>query len=80
MKIYKELSKFNYKIIDNTIRSWAKDMNRHSTKDMQMENVHRKRCSTSIAIREMKIKGTVSYYYIPVRMAKTKNSGNSECW
>jgi hypothetical protein len=39
-----------------------------------------KKCSTSLIIREMKIKTTLRFYFTPVRMAKIKNSGESRCW
>jgi hypothetical protein len=38
---------------------------------------HLKKWSTSLAIREMKIK---RFHLTPVRMAKIKNSNNSICW
>jgi hypothetical protein len=45
-----------------------------------MDEKHLKKCSTSLIIREMKIKTTLRFHLIPFRMAKIKNSGDSRCW
>ena len=63
---------------DNPIKTWAEDLNRNVSKDVQMVNRHTERCSICLLITERQIK---TMFYLPsVRMAVIKKPTSNKCW
>jgi hypothetical protein len=73
-RIYRELKKLNNQRINNPMKKWAHELNRE---EVQMANKYMKKCSTSLAIKEMQIKITLRFHLIPVRIAIIKNTNKT---
>jgi hypothetical protein len=79
-RIYRELKKLNSPQIKEPIEKWATELNRtFSKEEIQMVKKHMKKCSPSLAIKEMQIKITLRFHLTPVRIVIIKNTTNNRC-
>jgi len=57
------------------MKKWANKLNRtFSKEEVQMSKKQMKKCSISLAIKDMQIKTVLRFHHNPVRMAITKNT------
>ena len=66
---------------NNLIKKWAKDLNRHLSKEdiTDSRQTHEKMLNIT-HYREMQIKTTIRSHFTLVRMATVKKSTNNRCW
>jgi hypothetical protein len=77
-RICRELKKLNSSKINEPIKKQATELNRtFSKEEIQMANKHMKKCSRSLAIKEMQIKTALIFHLTLVRIAITKNTTNT---
>ena len=80
-KIYRQLMMLNGIKTDSLLKKRAKYVIKHFSKeDIQMANRHVKRCSTSLAIREIQMKTTVRYQLTQSKWLPSKKFTNNKCW
>ena len=78
-KIYKGLTGVHSRKTNNTIKKWAKDLNRHFSKeDIQRSQRHENMLSITSHQRDAN-KTTMRYHLTPVRVANINKSTNN-CW
>jgi hypothetical protein len=60
------------------MKKWATELNKSFSKEeIQMTNKHMKKCSPSLAIKEIQIETTIKFHLNTVRIAIIKNTTNN---
>jgi hypothetical protein len=80
-RTYRELKKLSSPQINEPIMKRATELNRtFSKEEIQMTKTHMKKCSPSLAVKEMQINTTLRFHLTPVRIAIIKNTTTNRCW
>jgi hypothetical protein len=77
-RIYKELQKVNTKRINSPINKQA-TVEQFSKEEIQMANKHTKKCSPSLAMKEMQIEMTPRFCFSLFRRHIFKKTNNNKC-
>jgi hypothetical protein len=79
-RIYRELKKLNSPKINEPIKNGQLNLIELSQKKkFKWQKKHMKKCSPSLAIKEMQIKTTLKFHLTPVRIAIIKNTTTNMC-
>jgi hypothetical protein len=79
-RIYREFKKLNSPKTNEPIKKWPSELNRSFSKEeIQMAKKHMKKCSPSLAIKDMQIKTTLRFHLPPVRIAIISNTSTDRC-
>jgi hypothetical protein len=70
------LKKLNSPQINDPMKKWAKCFFKE---EVQMPRKHIEKCTQSLAIKEMQIKDTLRFHFIPLRIATIKNTNDNKC-
>jgi hypothetical protein len=80
-RIYSELEKLSSPKINEPIKKCATEQNRtFSKEEIQMAKKHMKKCSPSLAIKDMQMKTTLRFPLTHVRIGIIKNTTTNMCW
>jgi hypothetical protein len=69
----RELKKVNLQNINDPMKKWAKE-------EVQMVKKRIRKCSTSLAIKEMQMKTTLRFQLKPNGITIIKKTNNNKCW
>jgi hypothetical protein len=61
------------------MKTWANELNKAFSKKFKWLKIHMRKCSPSLAIKEIQVKTTLRFHLTPVRMAIIKNTNNNKC-